>query len=130
MIAKIEIADAAPGLRHSRAPLRSGRGSDLIAMPRVCCNRDMFTKASSPPPSPPEEERENFFSRIVKLLLLHNTSLRFISAVVGLGYILSATRMNALEVGVASCDITPDVTSHKVPLAGYGARKGKPSTGV
>ena len=40
---------------------------------RVCCNRDMFTKASSPPPSPPEEEREKFFGRIVKLLLLHNT---------------------------------------------------------
>src|SRR5207237_2176343 len=39
----------------------------------VCCNRDIFTKASSPPPSPPEEEREKLFGRIVKLLLLHNT---------------------------------------------------------
>ena len=36
----------------------------------------------------------------------------------------------ALEVGVAGCDITPDVAAFKVPLAGYGARKGKPSTGI
>ncbi len=36
----------------------------------------------------------------------------------------------ALDIGVARCDITPDVTRHKVPLAGYGARKGQPSTGV
>src|SRR5438309_9881123 len=52
------------------------------------------------------------------------------TAALGLGWLLSAAPAKALEVGVASCDITPDVTSHKVPLAGYGARKGKPSTGV
>jgi neutral ceramidase len=36
----------------------------------------------------------------------------------------------ALEAGVAACDITPDVAAYKVPMAGYGARQGKPSTGV
>src|SRR5580765_7528200 len=44
--------------------------------------------------------------------------------------ILATFRSQALDVGVASCDITPDVKAHKVPLAGYGARKGKPATGV
>src|SRR5882762_20807 len=43
---------------------------------------------------------------------------------------LAAFTSKALEVGVAACDITPDVAAHKVPLAGYGARKGQPSTGV
>lgn len=36
----------------------------------------------------------------------------------------------ALEAGVAACDITPDVHQYDVPMAGYGARNGKPSTGV
>lgn len=36
----------------------------------------------------------------------------------------------ALDAGTASCDITPDVAKYKVPLAGYGAREGKPATGV
>jgi neutral ceramidase len=44
--------------------------------------------------------------------------------------LLLAVRVCALEAGVSSCDITPDVTGHKVPLAGYGARKGQPATGV
>src|SRR5436190_14622713 len=44
--------------------------------------------------------------------------------------LLGLSFAQALDVGVASCDITPDVTAHQVPLAGYGARKGKPSTGV
>jgi len=48
----------------------------------------------------------------------------------GLGCFLAAVSAKALEVGAAACDITPDVTAHKVPLAGYGARKGQPSTGV
>jgi hypothetical protein len=43
---------------------------------------------------------------------------------------LAAGPAEALEVGVAGCDITPDVTGHAVPLAGYGARKGQPATGV
>ena len=52
-------------------------------------------------------------------------------AVAGLlGVFLAATPMKALEVGVASCDITPDVKAHAVPMAGYGARKGQPATGV
>src|SRR5438552_18869868 len=45
-------------------------------------------------------------------------------------YHLAAAAGQALEVGVASADITPDVKAHKVPLAGYGARKGQPATGV
>src|SRR5882672_507270 len=52
------------------------------------------------------------------------------TAAFGLGCFLSAVSAYALDVGMAACDITPDVTGHKVPLAGYGARKGKPSTGV
>src|SRR5689334_11728618 len=51
-------------------------------------------------------------------------------ALTGLACLLGVSVGKALDVGVASCDITPDVQTHKVPLAGYGARKGKPSTGV
>jgi neutral ceramidase len=51
-------------------------------------------------------------------------------ALTGLACLLGVSVGKALEVGVASCDITPDVQTLKVPLAGYGARKGKPSTGV
>jgi hypothetical protein len=58
------------------------------------------------------------------------TAAGLIRATLRLGCILSTTPINALDVGVASCDITPDVVGHKVPLAGYGARKGKPATGV
>jgi hypothetical protein len=36
----------------------------------------------------------------------------------------------ALEVGTGSANITPDVKTYQVPLAGYGAREGKPATGV
>ncbi len=43
---------------------------------------------------------------------------------------VTAISAGALEIGVAASDITPDVKAHKVPLAGYGARKGQPSTGV
>src|SRR5438552_14089642 len=49
---------------------------------------------------------------------------------IGIGCSLAGLSARGLEAGVASCDITPDVKGHKVPLAGYGARKGKPSTGV
>jgi neutral ceramidase len=48
----------------------------------------------------------------------------------GLGCFLTVLPAQALDVGTAACDITPDVTAHKVPLAGYGARKGLPATGV
>src|ERR1051326_8682414 len=48
----------------------------------------------------------------------------------GLVFPLGTANINALEAGAASCDITPDVAGHKVPLAGYGARKNKPSTGI
>ncbi len=37
---------------------------------------------------------------------------------------------HAVQVGVAACDITPDVKRYQVPMAGYGARGGEPSTGV
>lgn len=42
----------------------------------------------------------------------------------------SAGASGVLEVGVSSCEITPDVTLYEVPMAGYGARQAKPSTGV
>ena len=48
----------------------------------------------------------------------------------GLACFFATATTNALEIGAAACDITPDVTAHKVPLAGYGARKNKPSTGI
>jgi hypothetical protein len=44
--------------------------------------------------------------------------------------LLGTSCLSALDVGVARCDITPDFEAYKVPLAGYGARKGKPSTAV
>jgi len=47
------------------------------------------------------------------------------------GVLCSVCAMAAgVEVGVARCDITPDVRQFKVPLAGYGARMGRPATGV
>ncbi len=47
------------------------------------------------------------------------------------GLLLAATRpVFGLEAGVAVCDITPDVEAYEVPMAGYGARNGKPSLGV
>src|SRR5882762_2092036 len=52
------------------------------------------------------------------------------TTVLCLVWFLAAGSAKALEVGAASSDITPDVTGHKVPMAGYGARKGKPSVGV
>jgi len=52
------------------------------------------------------------------------------TTVLRLGALLVAASANALEIGTASCDITPDVIGHKVPLAGYGARQGRPATGV
>ena len=43
---------------------------------------------------------------------------------------LAAQPALALEAGVAVADITPDVSKYAVPMAGYGAREGKPATGV
>jgi neutral ceramidase len=51
-------------------------------------------------------------------------------AIFCVGFFLAVVPARALDVGVGSCDITPDVTGHKVPLAGYGARQGHPATGV
>jgi hypothetical protein len=53
-----------------------------------------------------------------------------VNAALCLGSFLAVGSADALEVGVAGCDITPDVTRYKVPLAGYGARKGQPATGM
>ncbi len=50
-------------------------------------------------------------------------------AIVGFAFIISSTALG-LEAGVAVCDITPDVDAYNVPMAGYGARNGKPSEGV
>jgi len=36
----------------------------------------------------------------------------------------------AVTAGAATADITPDTAKYRVPMAGYGARMGKPSTGV
>jgi len=36
----------------------------------------------------------------------------------------------AVDVGLGVADITPDVNHYRVPLAGYGARLGRPATGV
>ncbi len=54
--------------------------------------------------------------------------IRYVSVFLLCSYFVSCAF--ALDVGVASCDITPDVKAHVVPLAGYGARKGKPAEGV
>jgi hypothetical protein len=35
-----------------------------------------------------------------------------------------------LEAGAGAADITPDVQAFRVPMAGYGARMGRPATGV
>lgn len=43
---------------------------------------------------------------------------------------LMAPFAHALDAGTGVADITPDVKAFKVPLAGYGARMGKPSSGV
>src|ERR1051325_7708795 len=45
-------------------------------------------------------------------------------------FISTTFSLRAVDIGVASADITPDVAKYKVPMAGYGARNGKPSTGV
>lgn len=44
--------------------------------------------------------------------------------------LLISVNISALEIGTGVADITPDVTTYKVPMAGYGARMGRPSTGV
>lgn len=43
---------------------------------------------------------------------------------------LLAPTAGAVEMGTSVCDITPDVVQCVVPMAGYGARQGKPATGV
>jgi hypothetical protein len=45
-------------------------------------------------------------------------------------FMLMAGPAAAVEVGVGVADITPDVGKYRVPMAGYGARLGKPATGV
>lgn len=49
---------------------------------------------------------------------------------IGLGCLVLVHGSIALEIGAGSADITPDVKTYQVPLAGYGAREGKPATGV
>ena len=58
-------------------------------------------------------------ARAIRLLLLFGVALLILCAPV-----------RALDAGAAACDITPDTARYKVPMAGYGAREGKPSTGV
>ncbi|GMV94289.1 MAG: hypothetical protein AMXMBFR82_40670 [Candidatus Hydrogenedentota bacterium] len=54
----------------------------------------------------------------------------FSRRIVVLFYIAVCYQSFALDIGVATCDITPDVNEHVVPLAGYGAREGEPATGI
>lgn len=42
----------------------------------------------------------------------------------------AAMAVDALEAGMGVADITPDVSAFKVSMAGYGARMGRPATGV
>lgn len=44
--------------------------------------------------------------------------------------LLSASSAHAIMAGAGKADITPDPAKYRVPLAGYGARLGKPATGV
>lgn len=44
--------------------------------------------------------------------------------------IFCSSALYALDAGLASRDITPDIAQYKVPMAGYGSRMGRPSTGV
>jgi hypothetical protein len=53
-----------------------------------------------------------------------------VAALFCFGSWLAVMSAAALEIGVASREITPSVVDYKVPLAGYGARQGRPSTGV
>ena len=53
-----------------------------------------------------------------------------IGAISAVGVLVMAAHAHAVKVGVAACDITPDVQKYDVPMAGYGARGGRPSTGV
>ena len=51
------------------------------------------------------------------------------SVLLAMAMVLSSAAM-ALDVGVGTADITPDVKAFRVPMAGYGARLGRPATGV
>lgn len=61
--------------------------------------------------------------------MLHLTT-KPILCVVAVAFAALSLPAQALDVGVAVADITPDVEAYDVPLAGYGAREGKPATGV
>ena len=58
-------------------------------------------------------------ARAIRLLLLF-----------GMALLILCAPVRALDAGAAACDITPDTARYKVPMAGYGAREGKPSTGM
>jgi hypothetical protein len=59
---------------------------------------------------------------------MEDDDMRFFAAAILL--VLVQGSAGALDVGVARCDITPDVAAYRVPMAGYGSRMGRPSTGV
>ena len=56
--------------------------------------------------------------------------MRSVAGIVVVGWWLAGGVAQALEVGVGVADITPDVETYRVPMAGYGARLGAPSQGV
>jgi hypothetical protein len=59
----------------------------------------------------------------------YNAMMRTTFSMVCLLMFLSLT-VPALDIGVGTADITPDVKAYRVPMAGYGARLGRPATGV
>ncbi|MDQ1257668.1 MAG: hypothetical protein QG656_2274, partial [Candidatus Hydrogenedentes bacterium] len=54
--------------------------------------------------------------------------MRLLAAAILLVFVMASA--GTLDVSVARCDITPDVAAYRVPMAGYGSRMGRPSTGV
>jgi neutral ceramidase len=53
-----------------------------------------------------------------------------ITLLISLLILLAAASAHAVMAGAAKADITPDPAKYRVPLAGYGARMGKPATGI
>lgn len=53
-----------------------------------------------------------------------------ITLIISLLTLFAASSAHAVMAGAAKADITPDPAKYRVPLAGYGARMGKPATGI
>jgi len=53
-----------------------------------------------------------------------------IALLISLLTLLAGFSAHAVMAGAAKAEITPDPAKYRVPLAGYGARMGKPATGI